>query len=121
MVRGKLLSLREEDFVMAGKIAGATAAKIIPGHLVPSFLSYVTVALIQRTFDDPGRDRAELFRPGAAAAGGELGRAAERGAEHPHPRLGALAADSGLFVIVAVLAFNFVGDGLRDAADPYAR
>ena len=45
MVRGKLLSLREEDFVMAGKIAGATAAKIIPGHLVPSFLSYVTVAL----------------------------------------------------------------------------
>ena len=44
-VRGKFLSLREEDFVMASKIAGATDAKIITGHLIPSFLSYVIAAL----------------------------------------------------------------------------
>ena len=45
VVRGKLLSLREEDFVMAGRIAGTTDPAIVTRHLIPSFLSYVIVAL----------------------------------------------------------------------------
>ena len=58
--------------------------------------------------------------PGAAAAGDQLGRAAAGRAEHPGAGDLALAADSRPSpVIVAVLAFNFLGDGLRDAADPY--
>ena len=71
--------------------------------------------------DDPRRDRAFVPRPGPAAAGDQLGRAAERGAEHQRGRALPLAdARRCVPVFIVVLAFNFFGDGLRDAADPYS-
>ena len=121
VVRGKLLSLREEDFVMAGRIAGTTDPAIIIRHLIPSFLSYVIVAL---TLSVPSMILAETslsflglgLRPPVVSWGVLLSEA-----QNIHTLgLAPWLLIPGLFIIVTVLAFNFVGDGLRDAADPYA-
>jgi peptide/nickel transport system permease protein len=120
VVRGKLLQLREEDFVMAAKISGAGEAKIIGGHLIPSFLSYLIVSL---SLAVPGMILGETslsflgigLRPPAVSWGVLLQQAQNIRTVALHPWL----MIPGIFVIITVLAFNFVGDGLRDAADPY--
>ena len=121
VVRGKLLSLRGDDFVMAAKIAGATDSFIIARHLIPSFLSYVIVALTLRV---PYMILAETslsflglgLRPPVVSWGVLLSEA-----QNIHTvALAPWLLIPGLFVIFTVLAFNFVGDGLRDAADPYS-
>ena len=121
-MRGKLLSLREEDFVMAARIAGTTDMGIITKHLIPSFLSYVIVAL---TLSIPYMILGETalsfiglgLRPPAVSWGVLLAEA-----QNIHDlALAPWLLIPGIFVIVTVLAFNLVGDGLRDAADPYAR
>jgi peptide/nickel transport system permease protein len=122
IVRSKLLQLREEDFVMAAKVAGATDGYIIARHLIPSFMSYVIVAL---TLAVPGMILAETglsflglgLRPPTVSWGVLLN-------EAQSVQIIALAPWlllPGVFVIITVLAFNFLGDGLRDAADPYGR
>jgi len=120
VVRGKLLELREEDFAMAAKIAGASEERIITRHLLPSFLSYLIVSL---TLSIPGMILGETalsflglgIRPPAVSWGALLkdGQNIRTVAQSPWLLI------PGLFVIVTVLTFNFVGDGLRDAADPY--
>lgn len=120
VVRGKLLSLREEDFAIAAKIAGATEGRIIIKHLLPSFLSYLIVAL---TLAVPGMILGETalsflglgLRPPVVSWGVLLQNAQNVRTIAQNPWL----FIPGLFVIITVLAFNFVGDGLRDAADPY--
>jgi peptide/nickel transport system permease protein len=120
VVRGKLLELREEDFVMAAKISGTGRAAIIVHHLLPSFLSYLIVSL---TLSIPGMILGETalsflglgIRPPAVSWGALLqdGQNIRTIVQNPWLLI------PGLFVVVVVLAFNFVGDGLRDAADPY--
>jgi len=120
VVRGKLLSLREEDFTMAAKLSGATNARIITRHLVPSFLSYLIVSL---TLSIPGMILGETalsfvglgIQPPAVSWGTLLQDAQNVRSVAHHPWL----LIPCLFVIVAVLMFNFLGDGMRDAADPY--
>jgi len=120
VIRGKLLQLREEDFIMAAKIAGATDKKIITGHLLPSFLSYLIVSL---TLSVPYMILAETslsflgigLRAPVVSWGVLLQEAQNVRSVVFHPWL----LIPGLFVIIVVLTFNFVGDGLRDAADPY--
>jgi len=120
VVRGKLLSLREEDFAMAAKISGATNARIITRHLVPSFLSYLIVSL---TLGIPGMILGETalsfvglgMQPPAVSWGTLLQDAQHARSVAHHPWL----LIPCLFVIVTVLTFNFLGDGMRDAADPY--
>ena len=120
VVRGKLLELREADFVMAARIAGAVEYTIIARHLLPSFMSYLIVSL---TLSIPGMILAETalsflgvgIQPPAISWGALL-----QGAQNV--RTVALAPwlfIPGLFIVLTVLSFNFVGDGLRDAADPY--
>jgi peptide/nickel transport system permease protein len=119
-VRSKFISLREEDFVMAARIAGCSVPRIIVTHMVPGFLSYLIVDL---TLAVPGMIIAETslsflglgIRAPATSWGVLLQEAQqiENLALYPW-RLIPLA-----FVVVTVLAFNFLGDGLRDAADPY--
>jgi len=120
VVRGKLLELREEDFTMAAKIAGATDRRIIVNHLLPSFLSYLIVSL---TLSIPNMILGETslsflglgLRPPVVSWGVLLKEAQNVRTVSLHPWL----LIPGLFVIITVLAFNFLGDGLRDAADPY--
>jgi len=120
VVRGKLLELREEDFVMAAKIAGASELRIIVNHLLPSFLSYLIVSL---TLSIPNMILGETslsflglgIRAPAVSWGVLLQNAQNVRTVALHPWL----LIPGLFVIITVLTFNFLGDGLRDAADPY--
>jgi peptide/nickel transport system permease protein len=120
VVRGKLIESREQDFVTAAKIAGATDGQIIARHLIPSFMSYLIVHI---TLAIPGMILGETalsflglgLRPPVVSLGTLLhvGQNFRTVALYPWILIPAI------FVIVIVLAFNFVGDGLRDAADPY--
>ena len=119
-VRGKLLELREADFVMAARISNMSDMAIIIKHLLPSFASYLIVIL---SLAVPGMILAETalsflgigIRPPAVSWGVLLQDAQNIRALSQSPWL----LIPGLFVIVTVLSFNFLGDGLRDAADPY--
>ena len=122
VVRGKLIALREEDFAMAARLAGASEMRIIRKHLLPSFYSYLIVSL---TLSVPGMILAETtlsylglgLRPPVVSWGVLLQQAQSIQIIAKYPWI----MSPALFVIVVVLSFNFVGDGLRDAADPYSR
>ncbi|MEJ5309869.1 MAG: ABC transporter permease [Anaerolineae bacterium] len=120
VVRGRFLSLRQEDFVMAARLAGCSRMRIILRHMVPSFLSHIiaatTLALPAMIISETSLSFLGLgLRPPAISWGVLLQDA---------QNIQALAISPWLLipaipVIIAVLSFNFVGDGLRDAADPY--
>ena len=122
VVRGKLLELREADFVLAGRIAGHADGAIITRHLLPSFMSYLIVSV---TLSIPGMILGETalsflglgLRAPVVSWGVLLQDAQNFRAVAIHPWL----LFPALAVIVTVLMFNFLGDGLRDAADPYKR
>ncbi|MBN2001573.1 ABC transporter permease [candidate division KSB1 bacterium] len=119
-VRSKLLQLREEDFVVAAKVAGTSDWKIILTHLLPGFTSYLIVSL---TLEIPKMILGETtlsflslgLRPPTVSWGVLLQDAQNLAAISAYPWL----MFPAVLVVLAVLAFNFVGDGLRDAADPY--
>lgn len=120
VVRGKLLELRASDFVLAAQVSAATDSGIIRKHLLPSFASYLIVHL---TLSIPGMILGETalsfiglgLRPPVVSWGVLLKNAQNFRTVATNPWL----MIPVLFVIVTVMAFNFVGDGLRDAADPY--
>jgi peptide/nickel transport system permease protein len=120
VVRGKLLELREEDFVMAAKLLGANDSRIISRHMLPSFLSYL---IVDMTLAIPGMILGETalsflglgLRPPVVSWGVLLQQATNVRTVASYPWL----MWPAVFVIITVLGFNFMGDGLRDAADPY--
>jgi peptide/nickel transport system permease protein len=120
-VRGKLISMREEDFVFAARIAGSNDARIIWRHMLPAFLSYIIVDL---TVSFPAMILGETtlsfiglgLREPVVSWGVLLQAAQNIMAIEQHPWLFIPA----IFVVVSVLAFSLVGDGMRDAADPYS-
>ena len=120
VVRGKLLELREHDFTMAARIAGMREGTIIARHMLPSFASYLIVHLTLAIPEIVLAETALSFlglglRAPAVSWGVLLQRAQNVRSVVVYPWL----MIPGLFVIVTVMAFNFLGDGLRDAADPY--
>ena len=120
VVRGRFLALRSEDFVTAAELAGAGQLRIIFRHMVPSFLSHIiaatTLALPAMIIAETSLSFLGLGLRAPAVSWGVLLQQASN--------IQAVAITPWLLypaipVIVAVLAFNFLGDGLRDAADPY--
>ena len=120
-VRGRILSLRNEDFVLAARLSGASTGRIIGAHLVPCFISHIIATL---TLAIPGMILGETSLSFLGL-----------GLRRPIISWGVLLQDAqnlhaiafapwlmfpGLSVVVSILAFNFAGDGLRDAADPYS-
>jgi len=116
------MSLREEDFVMAARLVGANELRVVFRHMVPSFASYLIASL---SLSVPGMILGETSLSFIGL-----------GLQAPAISWGVLLKEAqairvlseapwllfpGVPVVVVVLAFNFMGDGLRDAADPYAR
>lgn len=120
VVRSKFIAMREEDYVMAASIAGCSTFRIIRTHLVPGFLSYlivnVTLALPNMIIAETSLSFIGLGIRSPATSWGVLLQEAQ---EIHNVVLYPWLLIPLLFVIVTVLAFNFLGDGLRDAADPY--
>lgn len=122
VVRGRFLALREEDFIMAARLNGSSEMRIITRHMVPSFLSYIiaslTLAIPSMIISETGLSFIGLGLRSPAISWGVLLQEAQ------NLRSVVLAPwvfAPAIAVILTVLAFNFLGDGLRDAADPYAR
>lgn len=121
LVRGQLLQIKEQEYVLAAKALGANASRVIAKHLVPNTLGVMIVAI---TFDIPSFIFAEAFLSFLGI-----------GVQSPMTSLGALAAAGqqnlmfyayqlifpALAISLTMLSFNLLGDGLRDALDPKLR
>lgn len=122
VVRGRFLAVREEDYVMAARLTNAGELRIILRHMLPSFFSYIIASL---TLAIPGMILGETslsflglgLRPPTISWGVLLQEAQNLQTVALAPWL----LIPAIFVVVAILSFNFMGDGLRDAADPYSR
>ena len=120
VVRGKLIAAREEEFVVSAKVSNVPVGAIIGHHLLPSFMSYLivnlTLAIPTMILGETALSFLGLgIRTPSVSWGVLLKDAQNVKAVSMHPWLLIPAA----FVIITVLAFNLLGDGLRDAADPY--
>lgn len=120
VVRSKFISVKKEDYIMAARISGAPGSKVVTRHMIPSFMSYIIVNMTQSI---PGLIMGETTLSFLGL-----------GLRSPATSWGVLLQETNrletimfygwklipmLFVFLTVLAFNFMGDGLRDAADPY--
>ncbi len=120
-VRGKLLAVREEDFATAAVLMGGSPAYVIRKHLLPAFTSHL---IVSATLSIPRMILGETalsflglgLRPPITSWGVLLSEAQNMNAVVLYPWLMLPV----VMVVLTVLAFNFFGDGLRDAADPYA-
>ncbi|MCC3765424.1 ABC transporter permease [Glycomyces sp. TRM65418] len=119
-VRGRFLSMRSEEFVTSALLDGSRHSRVMFRHMLPSFSSHIIAAL---SLSIPSMILAETalswlglgLRPPAVSWGVQLQDASKWSVLSNAPWL----LIPGICVVIAVLAFNFVGDGLRDAADPY--
>ena len=120
VVRGKLLELRSGDFVVAARLSGASAGAVIRRHLLPSFLSYLIVHL---TLAVPnmilGETALSFIGLGLKAPVVSWGVLLTSAQNFRTVALSPWLLIPVLFVVVTVMTFMFLGDGLRDAADPY--
>ncbi|MGE5588726.1 MAG: ABC transporter permease [Clostridia bacterium] len=120
VMRGMTLSLREKEYILAAKVIGVSDWKIIARHLIPNTLSYLIVV---STLSVPGMILGEStisflglgIKEPMTSWGLLLSQAQSLSELESHPWL----MVPGIFIMIAVLSFNFVGDALRDAVDPY--
>ena len=120
-VRGRFLSLREEEFVMAARLIGADTPRVIAKHMLPSFSSHI---IATATLAVPGMILGETalsflgigLRPPVVSWGVLMFQAQNPLVIEMTP----WQMLPGLFVVLTVMAFNLLGDGMRDAADPYS-
>ncbi len=119
-VRSKLLALREEDYVLAAQLMGASSSRIIGRHLIPGFMSHLiasaTISIPAMILGETALSFLGLgLRPPITSWGVLLTEAQNVNVVALYPWLMTPVVP----VIFVILAFNFLGDGLRDAADPY--
>lgn len=120
VVRSKFISVKKEDFIMAARISGAPVSRVITRHMIPSFTSYI---IVNMTLSIPSLIMGETTLSFLGL-----------GLRSPATSWGVLLQETNqletimfygwklipmIFVFLTILAFNFMGDGLRDAADPY--
>jgi peptide/nickel transport system permease protein len=121
VVRAEVMSLRERDFVTAARALGALDWRIIWKHVVPNVLTSVIVLASLQVGAIIILESALSFlglgvRPPTATWGGILSDGRAFILRYPH-----IAIFPGVMIVITVLAFNFIGDGLRDALDPHGR
>ena len=120
VVRGRFLALREEDFVVAARLMGASQFRIITRHLLPSFMSHI---ITTATLAIPGMILAEtalsFLGVGLRSPVVSWGVLLQQAQNYQVIVLTPWLLIPGVFVILVVIAFNLLGDGMRDAADPY--
>ncbi len=120
-VRGRFLALREDDFVLAARLAGCSRMRIILRHMVPTFVSHIiatsSLAIPVMIINETSLSFLGL---GIRSPAISLGVLLQEAQNIQTLALAPWLLIPGLVVIVSVLAFNLVGDGLRDAADPYS-
>jgi peptide/nickel transport system permease protein len=122
VVRGRFFSLKTEDYVLAARLAGASEFRIVTKHMLPAMTSYIIAALTLAVPEMILGETALSFlglglRPPVVSWGVLLQDAQNLRSISLAPWLLA----PGVAVVLVVLAFNFIGDGLRDAADPYGQ
>lgn len=120
VVRGQFFAIRNEDYVLAARLSGASEYRIITKHMLPSMTSYIIAALTLAVPEMILGETALSFlglalRPPVVSWGVLLQDAQNLRSISMAPWL----LSPGVAVVLTVLAFNFLGDGLRDAADPY--
>jgi peptide/nickel transport system permease protein len=121
VIRGQVLAIREMDFVTAARAAGAGDMRIILRHITPNVTSYL---IVNATLLIPGMMLTEAalsflgygIQEPMTSWGALLTAATNVGAIELHPWI----LIPGVFIVVSVLAFNFMGDAVRDAVDPYS-
>lgn len=119
-VRSQLLSIRDEDYILAAEISGADAKRIIIKHMLPSFTSFIIVDLVisfpYMILSETALSFVNLgLRAPSVSWGVMLQQAQSLQVIEQAPWLFIPAS----FMVLAVLSFTLIGDGLRDAADPY--
>lgn len=121
-LRGKVLTLRNEEFILAAKLAGASDLRIIVKHLIPATLGHIIVV---STLAMPAMILAEtalsFLGLGLRAPLTSWGVLLQEAQNIQSIALYPWVFTPALFIAASILAFNFLGDGLRDAADPYSR
>ena len=121
VIRGQVLAIREMDFVTSARAAGASDLRVILRHITPNVTSYL---IVNATLLIPGMMLTEAalsflgfgIQEPMTSWGALLTAAANVGAIELHPWI----LTPGLFIVISVLAFNFMGDAIRDAVDPYS-
>ena len=122
VVRGHFLTIRNQDFVLAARLSGASETKVVTRHMLPSMTSYViaavTLAIPEMILGETALSFLGLgLRPPVVSWGVLLQDAQNLRSIALAPWLLA----PGIAIVVTILAFNFLGDGMRDAADPYQK
>jgi len=119
LVRAAYLSFREQEFVLASRSVGATKSRIIIRQILPNALGPIivesTLEMGYAIMQESGLSFLGFgIQPPTPSWGNLLGSAQEHMTQHPW-----LAIFPGLFIFLTIISMNFIGDGLRDALDPY--
>lgn len=120
VVRSKFISVKKEDYIMSSRISGAPAVKVVTRHMIPSFLSYI---IVNMTMSIPnliiGETTLSFLGLGLRSPATSWGVLLQETNKLETISFYSWKLIPMVFVFLTILAFNFLGDGLRDAADPY--
>lgn len=119
VIRGMVLSIREQEFVLAARAMGVPTLRIVVRHILPNTLSYAIVYVsLSIPYYILGESALSLIGLGIQDPVPSWGNLLQKAMSIPELKFHPWILIPGLFIFAAVMAFNFLGDGLRDALDP---